>query len=197
VADEGVFELKEAARVIRQIAEGLDHAHGKNIIHRDVTPNNIVFDSAGDAYITDFGIAKMMKGTGRFTGTEIMGTPAYISPEQATGESLDHRTDIYALGVVLYEMVIGDIPFHADTPLMMVVMHVNEPFPDPVSAKEDLPASVADVILRATAKRPDEGRNTCTDRGRGLHSKSPDHRRGSLAVWAGHVRPGRALGRTR
>jgi serine/threonine protein kinase len=120
VADEGVFELKEAARVIRQIAEGLGHAHGKNIIHRDVTPNNIVFDSAGDAYITDFGIAKMMKGTGRFTGTEIMGTPAYISPEQATGESLDHRTDIYALGVVLYEMVIGDIPFHADTPLMMV-----------------------------------------------------------------------------
>lgn len=158
---EGALDLEEIARIIGQVAEGLDYAHGKNVVHRDVTPNNIMFDEAGDAYVTDFGIAKIMAGTAHITGTDIVGTPAFISPEQGSGERIDHRSDIYGLGIVLYLMAVGDVPFHADSPLAMVVKHINEPFPDPTLANPDLPVAVANVILKATAKNPDERFQSC------------------------------------
>jgi serine/threonine protein kinase/type II secretory pathway pseudopilin PulG len=156
IVNEGPLSLEEAAHIIRQVAQGLQYAHGKNIIHRDMTSNNVMFDSVGDAYITDFGLAKMVAGSAHLTGHSVVGTPAYVAPEQALGDKPNSRTDIYSLGVVLYEMLVGDVPFHGDTPMAVIFQHVNEPLPDPRDIRSELPESVVNVIALATAKVPDE-----------------------------------------
>jgi serine/threonine protein kinase len=154
IKQEGPFSLQEATRVMRQVAEGLQYAHSKNIIHRDMSSNNVMFDSVGNAYITDFGLAKMVAGSARLTGHSIVGTPAYVAPEQVMGERPDPRTDIYALGVVLFEMLVGDVPFQGDTPMVVIFQHVNDPLPDARDARPDLPDAVVDVITQATEKDP-------------------------------------------
>lgn len=154
IKNEGPFSLQEAVRVLRQIAEGLQYAHSKNVIHRDMSSNNVMFDSVGNAYITDFGLAKIVAGSARLTGHSIVGTPAYVAPEQVMGEKPDPRTDIYALGVVLFEMLVGDVPFQGDTPMVVIFQHVNDPLPDPREARPELPQAVADVIFQATEKDP-------------------------------------------
>jgi predicted Ser/Thr protein kinase len=153
--------LTEIARIISQIAEGLDYAHKKNIIHRDIKPSNIILDHSGDVYITDFGIAKLVEGSGEFTGSAIVGTPDYVSPEQALGEVIDHRSDIYSLGIVLYQMCTNDLPYHAETPMAVMVKHIHEPLPMPRSITPDLPETVEMVILRALAKDPTARFSSC------------------------------------
>ncbi len=127
----GPITLDQTVRIVAQIAEGLDYAHRRGVIHRDVKPANILLDQGGDVYITDFGISKLVEGTAQFTGSGIVGTPAYVSPEQGLGQPIDYRSDIYSLGVVLYQMAVGDVPYHAETPMAVVIKHIYEPLPLP------------------------------------------------------------------
>jgi serine/threonine protein kinase len=105
------FSLRDAALVIERLASALDHAHSRGVIHRDIKPDNVLFDAGDNPYLSDFGVATFTKAMGRNTPYEVFGTPAYISPEQALGEEVDHRADIYGLGAMLYEMLAGQPPF--------------------------------------------------------------------------------------
>lgn len=148
------LSLTDAARIISDVAAALDYAHGHHIIHRDVKPSNILVDRQGNAYLTDFGIAKVLEGTHEFTGSALLGTPAYMAPEQTLGKGVTPQSDVYSLGVMLYEMVTGKPPFEADTPMAIALMHVHEPLPLPRKLKADLPEAVELVILKALAKDP-------------------------------------------
>ncbi|RLC83861.1 MAG: serine/threonine-protein kinase, partial [Chloroflexi bacterium] len=145
----------EVNRIIGQVGSALDYAHRIGIIHRDVKPSNVLLDAEGDAFLTDFGLAKMLEASVQLTETGVgIGTPAYMSPEQGRGERVDHQADIYSLGVMLYEMVTGRPPYEAETPLAVVIKHITEPLPLPRSIRPDLPEEVERVILKALAKDP-------------------------------------------
>ena len=148
--------LNEIDRIFNQLADALSYAHSHGIVHRDLKPANALIDSYGNIFLTDFGIAKLLESASpRLTQTDaIMGTPAYISPEQAQAQPVDQRSDIYSLGIILYEMVTGRVPFVADTPLAILFKHVSDPLPLPSSIKPDIPASIEQVILKALAKDP-------------------------------------------
>ncbi|NDJ53914.1 MAG: protein kinase [Chloroflexi bacterium] len=154
---EGPLDLMEIGKIMSRLADALDEAHRLGIIHRDIKPANILFDRYGEAYLADFGIVKFEQEGSNITGTAIIGTPAYMSPEQARGErDIDGRSDIYALGVVLYEMLIGKQPFTADTPLGVLMKHVMDATPDISVQREDLPDGMEYVVQRALAKRPEQ-----------------------------------------
>jgi serine/threonine protein kinase len=148
--------LKEIDRLFTQLAEALSYAHSRGIVHRDLKPANALIDSHGNVFLTDFGIAKLLESASpRLTQTDaIMGTPAYISPEQAQANPVDQRSDIYSLGIILYEMVTGSVPFVAETPLAVLFKHISDPLPPPSLVKSDVPASIEQVILKALAKDP-------------------------------------------
>ncbi|MCA9968726.1 MAG: serine/threonine protein kinase, partial [Anaerolineales bacterium] len=150
--------LPEAVRLTLQVAEALDYAHGRSMVHRDVKPANIMLNERGNAILTDFGIVKLVGGQSMaYTATgALIGTPAYMSPEQAMGAPGDARSDIYSLGVLLYQMVTGHLPFDADTPLAIVLKHVNDPVPPPVRYNPDVPAAIQHILLKALAKSPDD-----------------------------------------
>ncbi|WP_119067743.1 serine/threonine protein kinase [Aggregatilinea lenta] len=153
----GPLPLKTASRMLTQIASALTFAHEQGVIHRDLKPNNVLLDERDNAYLTDFGIAKMLAGTSKLTATgNVLGTPAYMAPEQWRGEAVDARTDIYSLGVVLYEMLCGCLPFSGETPFTLMYKHFNDPPPLPTSIKPDLPKPIEAVIMRALAKHADE-----------------------------------------
>jgi serine/threonine protein kinase len=163
LAQEGQLPLDEAARIFIRLAEALDYAHRQGVIHRDIKPDNVLFDEDGNALLTDFGLTRMVEGGGSLTGTGVIGTPAYMSPEQGQGMRLDHRSDIYSLGIILYEMVTGDVPFNADTPVAVIFKHVSEPLPMPRSQRPDLPESAENVILKSLAKEPEQRWDTCVE----------------------------------
>ncbi|MGD9099849.1 MAG: protein kinase, partial [Anaerolineae bacterium] len=164
IAKCGPLELEQAALILDQVGRALGYAHSQEVIHRDIKPANVMIDAGGNTFLTDFGIAKLVAGTSQFTATgAIVGTPAYMSPEQGMADPVDHRSDIYALGVVLYEMVTGRVPFEAETPLAVLLQHVNAPLPPPRLIKPDLPEAVERVILKAMAKAPDERFQTAED----------------------------------
>ncbi len=147
--------LQEIPTIISQIASGLDYAHNKHLIHRDVKPSNILIDESGNCLLTDFGIAKIFSTATRFTSTGgIIGTPEYMSPEQGQGKKLDRRSDIYSLGIVLYELVTGQVPFQAETPIATVMKHIYDPLPPPRQINHALSEPVEKVLLRALAKEP-------------------------------------------
>jgi len=148
--------LNEIDRIFTQLADALSYAHSFGIIHRDLKPANALIDSHGNIFLTDFGIARLLESASpRLTQTDaIMGTPAYISPEQAQGQDVDQRSDIYSLGIILYEMVTGGVPFVADTPLAVLFKHISDPLPLPSLVKPDIPPSIEKVILKALAKDP-------------------------------------------
>ncbi|MEL7235021.1 MAG: protein kinase, partial [Chloroflexota bacterium] len=147
----GQPQLKDLIRPIQQVASALDHAHLQGIIHRDLKPGNVLRDTSGNAYLTDFGIARVLNSD--LTGSAIIGTPAYMSPEQARGETLDARADVYSLGVVLFELITGEEPFKAETPIAMILKHLHERVPYLSEYRADIPADVDKVIAIATEKQ--------------------------------------------
>jgi serine/threonine protein kinase len=150
----GTLPLTEVGRLIREAATALDYAHARGTVHRDLKPANIMFTAAGQVLLTDFGLAPLM-GAMRHTMTRTSWhLPTYISPEQAQGERGDVRSDIYSLGVILYELVTGRVPFEADKPMALIMKHMSEPVPPPRRLNPDLPATVEPVVLKALAKEP-------------------------------------------
>jgi TonB family protein len=144
---------REAVALLTQVAAALDHAHALGVVHRDIKPANILLDRAGVASVADFGLAQLMDSGVRLTRTGMLsGTPHYMAPEQALGQRVDHRCDIYALGIVAYEMLVGRTPFAGDSPVAVLLQQVNAPLPVPAS--DDLPAGCMKAITRATAKNP-------------------------------------------
>jgi hypothetical protein len=159
---DGALSLAETAQLISRMAPAMDAAHARNIIHRDLKPGNILFDQYGNAYLSDFGIARIIiEGSATLTGEAIMGTPAYMSPEQIQGEKdIDGRSDIYAMGVLIYQMLSGQAPYQSDTPARVMMMHVLEPVPNIQKVRPDLPAGVEAVVSKAMAKDPKDRYST-------------------------------------
>ncbi|CAG0935067.1 eukaryotic-like serine/threonine-protein kinase [Thermoflexales bacterium] len=156
----GPIAPRQAAPLLRQMAEALQHAHQQGVIHRDVKPSNVLLQDGRWVQLMDFGLAKMMTSTSNITasGTGV-GTPDYMSPEQAQGMPVDQRADIYSLGVVVYQMLTGDVPFHAETPMAVMLKQIVEP-PPPLRLKNpDISPEIEQVALKALAKAR-EGRYT-------------------------------------
>jgi serine/threonine protein kinase len=160
----GGLTIDDAARILGAIAPGLDEAHSKGIVHRDIKPSNILFDRRGNPYISDFGIAKLSQAqAGNVTGSAIIGTPAYMAPEQAQGTEVDGRADIYALGIILFEMLTGKQPYEADTPMAVAIKHITDPVPHIRRANPQLPEGMETIIQKAMAKNRDERFSTALD----------------------------------
>jgi serine/threonine protein kinase len=152
----GPISLAGASKILDDIASALDYAHERGVIHRDVKPANILVDKDGRAYLTDFGIAKLVEGTMDLTGTATLGTPAYMSPEQTLNQPITSRTDVYSLGISLFEMITGHLPYDADSPMATALMHVNTPIPSPRQFNPKLPESLESVFQKVLAKEPQD-----------------------------------------
>lgn len=151
---EGRLDPERAVRIARQICDALDHAHENNIVHRDVKPHNILLTRSGRAKLTDFGIAREAGAATVTTSDTIVGSVHYLSPEQARGEVSDHKSDIYSLGVVLYEMLAGSVPFSGDSPISIAIKHIQN-LPDPITKKNPhIPPALELAVMRALQKDP-------------------------------------------
>lgn len=149
--------LNRVSDLLGQVASALGYAHRRGVIHRDLKPSNILLDGEGNAYLADFGLAKMLGGSSQLTVTgSIIGTPAYMSPEQLRGDPINHRSDIYSLGVILYHMVVGRPPFEALTSFSLIYQHVEKEPPPPREFNPAIPPAVESVILQALQKSPDD-----------------------------------------
>jgi serine/threonine protein kinase len=183
---DGALSLEETSQMLNRLAPALDAAHARGIIHRDLKPGNILFDQYGNAYLSDFGIARLASGSSSatLTGQAILGTPAYMSPEQVQGEkAIDGRSDIYALGVLLYQMLTGQVPYQADTPARVMMMHVLEPVPNVLEFNADLPLDCEAVVEKAMAKDPDQRYSTANELATDMEKIV--HGGGSLSLPAG------------
>lgn len=146
-------DFRTALHLLRSIADALDYAHARGVVHRDIKPTNILLDGTGGVYVGDFGLAQMLDGAPGLTRTGILhGTPHYMAPEQAMGHAADHRSDIYSLGIVAYETFVGAIPFTADSPIAVLMKHVQQPLPTPPPGL--IPPKLMRAIETAAAKDP-------------------------------------------
>jgi serine/threonine-protein kinase len=151
---QGRLDHARVIAILKELAHALDYAHAQGVLHRDVKPPNILLDHQGQVYLADFGIARMVESSTIMTaGGVVTGTPQYMSPEQWRGENIDRRTDIYALGVVAYEMLTGSVPFSADTPAAMMTKHLLDPIPIPPAS--DVPEALLRPLLKCLDKNPD------------------------------------------
>jgi serine/threonine-protein kinase len=158
ISSEGPLLPERAADIASDVARALDKAHANGLVHRDVKPGNIMITNSGQTKVTDFGIARALSGDGDQTMTQtgmVIGTAAYLSPEQAQGNTIDARSDVYSLGIVLYEMLTGQAPFTGDTPLAIAYKHVRENPEPPSTVNADVPAGLDAVTMKALAKNPD------------------------------------------
>ena len=147
------LSIDEAVKITISIGEGLEHAHAMGIVHCDIKPHNVIITNTGRVKVTDFGIARAMNSTNTVMYTNsIMGSAHYLSPEQASGKSVDGNTDIYSLGVVLYEMLTGKVPFEGDTPIAVALKHVREKVIPPTRYNPSIPPLLESVVLKALAK---------------------------------------------
>ncbi len=154
LASHGPMPPAQAGKIVEQIAAALDHAHGRGIVHRDVKPSNIMLDSHDRAVLMDFGLVRAGEGLGPTRSTTVMGTPEYMAPEQVLGQAIDRRTDIYALGVVMFEMLSGRTPFAHTTPLATAHAHAYEAPPPLRSVNKAVSVPVEAVVMKALAKDP-------------------------------------------
>jgi len=153
IKEKGKLDYKEAIHIIRQVASALSLAHKNQIVHRDVKPHNILITSTGVAKLADFGIAKAVSAATIVGGSnKVMGSVHYFSPEQARGAYVDERSDIYSLGIVLYEMLTGKVPFDGDNPVSIALMHINDDVPSVTEEVPGLPPQLEKIIRKATAK---------------------------------------------
>jgi serine/threonine-protein kinase len=152
----GALDIQEALAYAIEIGRGLSVAHARNLVHRDIKPQNVLIDEEGRAKLTDFGISRQLEQAGMTATGRVLGTTDYVAPEQAMGHGADPRSDIYSLGVVLYEMLIGQVPFHADSQVGVAMKHVNEELPDVQRRRPEVSAAVALVVERSTMKRPEQ-----------------------------------------
>ncbi|MBN1316320.1 MAG: protein kinase [Anaerolineales bacterium] len=148
--------LEEAIRISYSVASALAYAHKRDMVHRDIKPANVMMNRENQVILTDFGIAKILSGPQYTASGAMIGTPAYMSPEQGLGKPGDARSDIYSLGTMLFQMATGQLPYDADTPLAVVLKHVNDPMPIPSKLNPALPPDIERVILKAMAKNPDD-----------------------------------------
>ncbi len=165
---------REAIQLLMPIVDALVYAHSKGLIHRDVKPSNILISETGLPLLTDFGIAKVLEmeeGQLTLTATGVgMGTPEYMAPEQGLGKPVDGRADVYSLAVVLYEMITGNKPFSADTPLAVLMMHVNDPIPSTRKYNVRIPESLERVLYKALAKDAENRYQSMAEFGKALQS---------------------------
>ena len=156
--DQGPLTADEITRIVDAVGSALSYAHKQGVLHRDIKPSNVLLSEDGQIYLADFGLARMAQaGESTLSSDMMMGTPQYISPEQAMGKSdLDNRTDLYSFGVMLYEMVVGKVPFSADTPFSIIHDHIYSPLPLPRVVNPAVPESVERVLLKALAKERDD-----------------------------------------
>lgn len=193
----GALSLPEAEAVISRIAPALDAAHARGIVHRDIKPGNILFDKYDSAFLSDFGIARLAQQESvTLASASLLGTPAYMSPEQVQGEGVvDGRSDVYALGVVLYQMLSGQQPYRAETPVRVMMMHLTEPVPDLSASGLPLPPACRQIVAKAMAKRPEDRYQTAGEiaqdllaavRGAGL-SRTPEAAASDITVIGGQT----------
>jgi serine/threonine protein kinase len=154
IISHGPMNLNDAEVVIRQMADALDYAHSKGIIHRDFKPGNVLLDERGNTYLADFGLARITASDSQITGTGMLGTPTYMAPELAMNNTLTPAVDIYALGVTLFQMLTGQVPFEANTPLGVLMLHAHDPVPSLTEIRPELHKPVQWVVERSMAKLP-------------------------------------------
>ncbi len=152
----GRLNLADSAHIIKRMASALDAAHARGLVHRDLKPANILFDATGEAFLTDFGIVKLFESDNpaNMTGSVVLGTPAYMSPEQALGHAIDKRSDVYSLGAVLYEMLTGMPPYTGPSGVSVAMKHVMEPVPRVKELRTDIPEEIDAIVAKAMAKEP-------------------------------------------
>lgn len=151
---QGPLDPTDGSRIVQQLASALASAHAAGVVHRDVKPSNVLLDTSGNALLSDFSFAHQTDASQNLTGSALIGTPAYMSPEQCRGEPIDARSDQYALAVVLYQMTTGRLPFEGDTPMATALKHVNEPLPRPRLVNPAIPEDVELVLVKGLAKDP-------------------------------------------
>jgi serine/threonine protein kinase len=162
--DSGRLTPRQAEPILRQVAAALDYAHRQGVIHRDIKPDNILLDKEGNALLADFGIVKLADSGSHLTVTGgLVGTPAYMAPEQGSGEEITNSADIYSLGVVVYEMLTGRKPFEAETPMQVVIKHMTSPIPSLRATVPDAPEVLEMTLNRALAKVPENRYATATE----------------------------------
>ena len=162
--------LGEVVRVLLDVLDGLEYAHSEGMVHRDVKPGNILLSRLGRAVLTDFGIAQIVGGTRYTVSGALMGTLNYMAPEQAMEGQCDARSDVYSLGIVFYEMLMGDPPFDADTPLAILMKHLNDSLPQPRKTDPTIPKALERVVVKALAKRPQRRYQSAAEMGSALRT---------------------------
>jgi hypothetical protein len=148
--------LAQVVKIVKDVLSGLSYAHAEGITHRDIKPANIMLNKKGQAVLTDFGVAQIIGSTQHTVTGALMGTLNYMAPEQGLKGESDNRSDIYSLGIVFYEMLTGYTPFDADTPLAILMKHLNDPLPVPTQIDPSLPTALEMIVLKALAKDPDD-----------------------------------------
>jgi serine/threonine protein kinase len=155
--------MSEILRIMRYALEALAYAHGRGMIHRDLKPANLMLENDGRVVLTDFGIAKIVTGNQFTASGGMVGTPAYMSPEQGLGEIADERCDVYSMGVILFQMTTGKLPYDGETPLATVLKHMNDPIPSPQAINPTIPDAIDKIIRKAMAKTPEERYQTADE----------------------------------
>ena len=182
------FSEAEAINITAQVCRGLEAAWKKNIIHRDIKPSNIMVTKNGTVKIADFGLAKSLDVTRKLTQTNVyMGSVAYTSPEQGEGKPLDHRTDIYSLGIVFYQLLTGSVPFTAETPSSLIYKHVYEAPPPPRTLNPDISPQAEGVVLKAIAKKREDRHQNAVEFREALESVNKGHSQKEVPqapIWA-------------